>query len=187
MTWRSHFYRCLVLVCLLCFVPGILGAAAPMELLLPAESPAGAVALQKSSEEAKPYIKRAGQVRLAASRMLPPRAVAGQKGAESVPQRGSTLSLAFFADKAYTIVVDAEEQPQPGVFSLRGRVAGSEVSTFSLTVTKEGYLITLQDLATGTLYRVVGEQNSDLGRVTEYDLSLMPERIFSPPRIPPAE
>jgi hypothetical protein len=176
-----------LLLGVLCLVGAGVAAAQPLEMLLPVESPGGAVAMQKSSEEAKPYIKRVGQVRLAAARMLPPRAVANQREAVKVPQRGSTMSLAFFPGEVFTIEVDGQEQPQQGVLSINGRVAGAAMSTFSMTVTKEGYLITLQDLAAGKLYRVVGEQNSDLGRVVEYDLDEMPARIFSPPRIPPAE
>ncbi len=127
-----------LLLGLLCFfVEGVV-AAQSLEMLLPVESPAGAVAMQKSSEEAKPYIKKVGQVRLAAARTLPLRAVANQREAVTVPQRGSTMSLAFFPREVFTIEVGGQEQPQQGVLSINGRVAGAAMSTFSMTVTKAG-------------------------------------------------
>jgi len=70
---------------------------------------------------------------------------------------------------------------------MNGKGRSKKLSTFSMTVTEENYLISYQDLDTATLYRVVGNTQTGRGTVTEIDLEKLPPSSDLPPRVPPGQ
>jgi hypothetical protein len=182
-TWQTIS----ILVIAACFIrPCIAGDSAEknIRILSPREDQANLTNMA-STEHPEPYINRVGAVSFAADLFLPPSA-AGLRVATGTVFLGNVLSVSFFPDLDFDIIVDSETRPQPDIISMSGHLEGSDLSTFSLTVTPEGYIITLQDLDTATTYRAVGDTKSRAGKVTEIDLKKMPPRLYSPPLVPPA-
>ncbi|PTN33569.1 hypothetical protein [Desulfonatronum sp. SC1] len=132
----------------------------------------------------KPYIIRVGTVVLAVSVFLPPAEVSGKQAAAAASFRDVALSVAFFSDKEYTVGIDSDTRHGPDAMTLGGRTEDLDLSTFTMTVTRDSYLITFQDLDTATLYRVVGNTGTGLGAVTEIDLTKTPPIEYLPPLIP---
>ncbi|TWI71174.1 hypothetical protein LZ24_01972 [Desulfobotulus alkaliphilus] len=97
------------------------------------------------------------------------------------------LSLSFFPEQTYTIIINGESRPRNNTLSLSGKMEGHSLASFSATLTPENYLITLQDLDTAMLYRVTGNTETGEGRVREMDLLAMPPMEHAPPLIPMEE
>lgn len=132
------------------------------------------------------YVNRKGAVQFRADAFLPKSKATGKRMAASASFRGRGLALSFFPDRVFDIEIKAESRPKPNVLSMNGRARGKNISTFSITVTPEQYIINYQDLETATLYRVVGDTESGHGQVTEIDLKKVPPAYDAPPRVPPA-
>lgn len=96
---------------------------------------------------------------------------------------GETLYFDFFPDSSYAIELDQEARPEPDVLSLGGRIKGRDLSTFSMSITADSYVISLQDMDTAMLYRAVGDTATGLGQVIEFELEKLPERIYLPPMV----
>ncbi len=135
--------------------------------------------------DAEPFVTRTGVVVLETSRFL-------SSSFQTEPQTGippsfqrRSLTLTFFPDVSVEIEISADSRPSPEILSLNGRLAGQELATWSLTVTPESYLITYDDPQTTYLYRVVGDSETGLGRVTEIDRRDMPPVLHLPPLVPP--
>lgn len=183
-TYALLFAAVLLLPC-----PAMADGGSPMEILWPSthESPMmERNHVPSDAEPPEPHVRRKGNVRFAVDLFLPP-AETGERVAASEAFSGRTLSLFFFPWLEFNIIVDSETRPQPDVLLLNGRLEGADMSTFSMTVTAESYLITLQNLETATLYRVVGDTETGNGEVTEIDLTKLPPVIHSPPLVPPIE
>jgi hypothetical protein len=138
------------------------------------------------TQNANVAVTRVGNVTLASDLLLQTSPKTGEAVATALSMSQRTMSFTFFPDASFDIQIASEARPQTNVLSLSGRVAGQELSTFSLTVTPDNYLITLDDPDTATRYRVVGDSETGVGEVTEIDLSRMPAIIDAPPLIPPA-
>ncbi len=136
-------------------------------------------------EEAEPFVKRVGAVVFDADWFLPRSLATGKRAATAASLQQRALVLDFFPDRRFSVIVGAESRPRPGVMTLNARVEGDDIDTLSLTVTAESYLLTLQDLHTATVYRVVGDTETGVGEVTEIDLRSMPPILYSPPITPP--
>lgn len=91
----------------------------------------------------------------------------------------------MFEQHAYTVHVTSESRPEPDILNLSGKIDSEDIATLSMTVTADSYLITLQDLNTSKVYRIVGNSETGLGTVTEVDVRKMPPILYSPPVMAP--
>ncbi len=135
-------------------------------------------------DASKPYVTRVGPVVFAADVFLPLSRERGKRQASVVSFLNVPLSVAFFSDLEYLINIDSDSRLGPDAMALGGRLAGHDLSSFTLTVTGESYLITLQDMSSAMLYRVVGKTETGLGTVTEIDLTRTPPIQYLPPIVP---
>ncbi len=154
--------------------------------LWPAEVSEARQQVPGSSEQHQegPHILRTGAVSLAVDRFLSEPPEGGRPRATATSFHDALLSIAFFPDKKFAIRVDSDSRPRSDAFILLGRIQDQELASFSMTVTPESYLITLQDLDEAILYRVVGSSETGMGMVTEIDLSRIPPIEYLPPVIP---
>lgn len=173
----------LITACLLWTYAAVAGAEKNINILSPLENQAD-IANTASTGHPEPYINRVGAVSFAADLFLP-LSTAGNRVAADTSFLGNVLSVSFFPGLDFNIIVDSESSPQPDIVSMSGHLQGADLSTFSLTVTTEGYIITLQNLDTATVYRVVGDTKTRAGQVTEIDLKKMPPLLYTPPLVPP--
>ena len=156
----------------------------PANVLWPSAMQQSQQQLSLPNGEEGPHVLRTGLVELSVDTFLPiPRGLQVRM-ATPAALKGRGLSLRFFPDSQFGVVVESESRPKPDVLSLSGRVTNQPVSTFTMTVTQESFLITLQDLETATLYRVIGDTETGLGRLTEIDIRKMPPIEYLPPVIP---
>ena len=129
---------------------------------------------------------RTGPVALDANLVLPVSHATGRREASSTSFKASAVTLGLFADKQFTGVITSEARPETGVISLHARRDGEEISTATITVTAESYLITIQDLSNAMVYRIVGNTDTGVGVVTQIDLKLMPPVLDGAPIVPPS-
>jgi hypothetical protein len=127
---------------------------------------------------------RQGQVLLATDFFFTT-AARGERQAAQRSFRGQRVGLTMFADKRFSLLLD-DETRRGDILSVTGRIEGSELGTFSLTVGPETYVLHLQDMESGTLYRVVGDTGSGVGNVVTQDLNAPPPFTYSEPLVPPA-
>lgn len=133
------------------------------------------------------YVKRIGSVNFAKDIFVPQNARTGKHELSKKSFHGQTMAVSFFPGQSFGVTIDSESRPSDDALTLHGRLKGHDVATFSLTVTSEGYLLTIQDMGTGMMYRVVGSSASGNGRVQEIDMKLIPPRLDSEPLVPPAQ
>jgi hypothetical protein len=159
---------------------------APQEISQASDQSAGTGSqTSRAQADAEPYVSRTGNVELNVDVFLDasPNEGTWRPMAGNVNQ--APLGLAFFPDVRFDIQVVAESHPQTDTLTISGQFAGQPMATFTLTITPESYLVTLQDFDGNKLYRVVGDTNTGAGQVTEIDLRKMPPVSDSPPIIPP--
>jgi len=151
-------------------------------------SPSSGLKTQDSvSGEADSFTTRTGDVMLEADLLLPKAGAAGWRSVQPGTLASRSLAVEFFPDAYVEVIVATESRPDPNTLSINGHVLDSDLSTFSLTVTPETYLMTFSDPNGVSLYRVVGDTETGIGKVTEYDLRNRPDVIHSSPLIPPLD
>ncbi len=152
--------------------------------LTPVTPAAGTAKISANNgKEQKDYIRRNGEVSFAVDTFLPKSPKTGKRAAVAATFKGRSLSVSFFPEQTFNIDISRESRPKKSVLSINGKGRNKRLSTFSMTVTEENYLISYQD--TATLYRVVGNTQTGRGTVTEIDLEKLPPASDLPPRIPP--
>ena len=167
---------------LFCFLPMQISAGEAIVFLQPDTSAPAKVAAPASSEEE--YIGRKGTVLFSAKDLFFSDPITDQPDvASSRSLDQQELHIAFFPEQDIRIVVDFEAREDNGILNLRGRQTSSAISNFSMTMSQENYVVTLQDLERGLLYKVVGDMGSGSGQVTEYDLTKLPP-VFDDMPIP---
>lgn len=155
--------------------------------LTPITSGISKTSAKSVQQENKAYIRRNGEVSFAVDTFLPKSPKTGKRSAAATSFRGRSLSVSFFPEQTFNIDISRESRPQKGVLSMNGKGRSKKLSTFSITVTEDNYLISYQDLDTATLYRVVGNTQTGRGTVTEIDLEKLPPSSDLPPRVPPSQ
>lgn len=143
------------------------------------------VSANRVKEEGKAYIKRTGEVSFAVDTFLPKSPKTGRRAAAKASFRGRALSVSFFPEQTYNIDVNHDSRPQKEMLSVNGKGRNKKLSTFSMTVTEDNYIMNYQDLDSATLYRVIGNTQTGLGTVTEIDLEKLPASSDLPARVPP--
>lgn len=141
-----------------------------------------------NAQQADRGITRTGSVTLGADLLSPPMTSAARHAAQPDATLVSrSLAVEFFPDAYVEVVVSSESRPSPNTLSINGQAPDTDLSTFSLTLTPESYLITFSDPHSDALYRVVGETETGIGTVTEYNRRNQPAVIHEPPLIPPLD
>ncbi|MDJ0623040.1 MAG: hypothetical protein QNJ17_08740 [Desulfocapsaceae bacterium] len=187
--WQLKLLTGLLFTCMMAITAGSVQAGKPerIQALQPAVVVANSHKQANSDEQEHQYINRKGAVQFAADAFLPKSKETGRRMAASASFRGRGLALSFFPDRVFDIEINAESRPKPNILSMNGRGRGKNISSFSITVTPEQYIINYQDLETATLYRVVGDTATGRGQVTEIDLKKVPPAYDAPPLIPPTD
>jgi hypothetical protein len=88
----------------------------------------------------------------------------------------SALVLNLFPNAAYTAAVEKVERDLNGVLTISGRIAGQQISTFTLSE-KDGIAVAdLTDMAAGRVFKI--KYSAPMGQhvVIEYDPTNMPAR-----------
>lgn len=188
-----HKHRVRLFSCLMCFVfvvffcDWVCSENNQISALWPRSDPS-LEQLQVIEElPSQPHVTRTGAVNLAVDNFFPRSLETGRRTVSPVSFQNRTLSLSFFPDKSFTIVISSDSRPQKDIITLSGRLEGQELSTFSMTIDQDNFLIKLQDIDTGQVFRVLGNTETGIGRVTEIDPSKMPPIIYLPPLIPGEE
>lgn len=159
-----------------------------LTLLWPALQASGEALEQNAQQADQPFLKRVGQVYLGALDTFQQELMAlGTRSKESTSFRGMQLSMSFFPEREITVIVDSESRSATDAISLGGRQLEHDISTFSMTITAETYLITYQDMDNALTYRVVGNMESGIGKVIEIDLKKLPPMYDADPVIPPTD
>ena len=143
------------------------------------------VSANNVKEEGNAYIKRKGEVSFAVDTFLPKSPKTGRRAAANTSFKGRSLSVSFFPEQTFSIDVNHDSRPQKEMLSVNGKGKSKKLSTFSMTVTEDTYIMNYQDLDTATLYRVIGNTQTGLGTVTEIDLEKLPPSSDLPARVPP--
>ena len=167
-------------------VSGYAQERTPMNMLWPSTVDTPLADKRVAQPEHEPYIRKVGQVKFAADFFVPD-AARGFRSSDVEPLQNRLLNISFFPQREFIIRVDYETRNHDNVISIIGHEDGKDISTFSMTVTSESYLINFQDLETSTVYRVVGDTQNNIGVVTEIDLTKMPPILYAPPIVPPMD
>ncbi len=176
--WLRHTGMASLLLCL-----SSVTHAEMISIAWPAE-PTAEAALQNAKDAVEPYIVRTGSIAFNTDTFFPSAPANQPRKVTSASLVAKQLSIEPFPGQSYLVNITSEAINQQGVLSLLGTLQGQELSTFSMTVSPEGFLISLQDMSTGHNFRMTGTTESGLGRVQEIDGS----KIYyhnPPPLIPP--
>lgn len=148
----------------------------------------GEASSQTSQEQIEPYLNRSGEVYLGASEIFRSELVRSPNNSlDKTSFKGTHLLMSFFPEREIVVVVDSDFRTANNAISLGGHQIDSNISTFSMTITQEKYLITYQDLVNAVSYRVVGDVETGIGKVVEIDLKKLPPMYDSSPVIPPRD
>ena len=122
------------------------------------------------------HIKRDGRIKLHVSNFFPQILSSRKDGVKKTGSfKGRVMDISFFSDYLVKVLVDSDVRPQQNVLNLAGKLKSlNSMSTFSMTVTDESYLIFVRDLENKRIYRAVGNTQNGTGEVVEYDMTTFP-------------
>ena len=130
------------------------------------------VAQSQANVSLEPYEVRKGRIALALEIVT---GVSNRHAGIAVSQGDTdTASIGFFADVTYDVIVDSVKQQGDGTTIVNGKLKNHMMGTVVMTIGPDGFLITLQDMKKGLLYRVTGDSRQGSGTVTEIDMKKMP-------------
>lgn len=132
-------------------------------------------ALQAAGPSLEAYEIRRG--RIAVSPEVVPQEPGTTRQLETVIAKGDAVTLTFFPDVTYQATVDAATYDPDGTLLVSAGLGDHGIRTVILTIGREGFLITLQDMNRAILYRVAGDSSRASGTVTEIDMTKMPPVI----------
>lgn len=122
------------------------------------------------------HVKREGRVRLRVGDFFPQILSTRKDGVKKAGSfKGRVMDLSFFSDHQIKVLIDSDARPQENVLNLSGKLKTPDnLSTFSMTLTDESYLIFIRDLENKRIYRAVGNTQNGTGEVIEYDMMTFP-------------
>jgi hypothetical protein len=144
----------------------------------------GVEAPETRAQRGPQEVLRRGRVQLATDYFFAV-SPAGQRRAAERSYRGRTVDVVVFEDRVLRVMLDGESRRE-GLVSVSGRLEGHDLSTFSLTVGPEAYVMDVQDMEEGVHYRIVGETATGEGSVEALDARAVPGFTYSEPLLPPA-
>ena len=173
-----------VFFCTVALMVPLASAGSAVSILTPApltdsERELPALSAQQHSPD-KPHLRRTGRVRLDVGQFFQAQESYPGRMATSASFLNQILSLGFFDEDEFLVEIHSQQRPNAHTYLLRGHlleVGVPGISTFTMTVTESSYLISLQELRNGTLYRVRGDSATGLGQALEID-----ERQIGPQR-----
>jgi len=169
--WQACLAVTLLVMLVVCWSPAW---AAEYDFAWPVKGAASGEVSAMAKSEVPPYMKRQGRIGIAVNLIVAAQAL----------KPGDSLTLNFFEDSPYTVIVRTIKHDTNGIVTITGNIAGEDLSTFILTGSPESYLITLQDLSKSIVYRVSGDMLQGEGAVSEVDQKKMPPMIHLPPLTP---
>lgn len=156
-----------------------------LQLLSPAPETHSPETNQLSRKPPEPFVNRSGKVILGPLVTLKNQLITSTSAtANRIAFKGMKFFMTFFPGEELSITVDSESRPADKVIVLGGHINKGDISTFTMTITQESFLITYQDLENTLTYRVVGNLETGLGKVVEIDLRKVPPRYDSEPIVP---
>jgi len=159
-----------------------------LNLLWPAPQSSEELVQQSSQERSEPFIKRVGEVYLGSMDTFQGQLAAStDDSARLISFKGMQILMSFFPEREISVIADSEYRSVSNAISIGGHEAEGDISTFLMTITREKYLITYQDIGNALTYRVVGDAESGIGRVVEIDLKKIPPMYDSAPVVPPTD
>lgn len=166
---------------------GCAAGGGPLQLMQPSVPVAAGAhsaenGVQKPSE---PHVSRRGTVTINTAIFEQGLIVTNEKRKSAANFSSQQLLLSFFSGKDFSITVDSASRSKKNIMNVRGTVGGHPISSFTMTVGLDSYILTLQDLDSSFVYRVVGNMETGVGQVQEIDLSKMPPVYDSAPVVRP--
>lgn len=146
--------------------------------IAPAQSPMMGT---EPGHPAEPHVRRRGMVRLDAGILLS-RSAKGHDYSRAAPSQVYLLQL--FEDRVVDVVIERDLSPPANAVALHGYWGSNPAALVSITITPQSYLLSIEDPDRSTLYRVVGNTFTGLGRILEIDYTSMPAMIPLPPLRP---
>jgi hypothetical protein len=170
---RSYTGWILGVVVLALFAHASISQGAGQLLAWPADE--GVMQFRSTAEPLKSYEVRKGRIALS------PEILPGSSGAVNRQVRiaaskseTDTASISLFADVAYEVIIDSVKHHADGTTIVNGKLKDHTMGTVVMTIGPDGFLITVQDMKKGLLYRVAGDSRQGSGTVTEIDMKKMP-------------
>jgi hypothetical protein len=137
-------------------------------------------------EASEPHVSRRGTVAIDTAIFDQSLIITDDKRGAASGFSAQQLLLSFFPEKDFSITVrSASRSPRNNILKVRGTVGAHSIGSFTMTIGPDSYLLTLQDLDSTFVYRVVGDMATGVGRVQEIDLSKMPAIYDSEPVVIP--
>ena len=130
------------------------------------------------------FIKRQGDVNMSVSSLMQMKEADGRLNRQSVTSDSlvdKIIKVGLFDNAAFTVKIETESRPRPDLVSVTGRVIGEDMSTFTLTVSEESYLMSVDNAKANIRYMVKGDPETGNGIVTEINLYELPRTIDLPP------
>ncbi|KQC10272.1 MAG: hypothetical protein APR62_12310 [Smithella sp. SDB] len=124
----------------------------------------------------KSYEIRKGKIFIARE-ILPRRSGVEERQVGPRPSKGENISLNLFPDVTHEVKINSVKNYADGSMVISGKLKDHKNSTVVMTMGKEGFLMTVQDMNRGMLYRVRGNSIDGSGSVTEIDMRKMPPVI----------
>ncbi|MGB5216834.1 MAG: hypothetical protein WBN66_00920 [Smithella sp.] len=166
-------YSILVFISILAFSLQVSAVQAAGRLLVwPVEED---MTQMKARQSLHPYEIRKGQI--AINREILPPDKKSNRHTRVVPSQGDEISFNLFADVQYDVKVDSVKRHANETVVVHGKLKNHTMRTVIMTIGSDGYLITLQDMKKGLLYRARGNSQDGSGSVTEIDMKKMPPVI----------
>jgi hypothetical protein len=129
-----------------------------------------------SNASLKSYEVRKGHI-VVAREIIPKRAGKEESQTGTPPSKGESISLNLFPDVKHEVKVNSVKNYADGTMIISGKLKNHKNSTVVMTMGKEGFLMTVQDINRAMLYRVRGNSIDGTGSVTEIDMRKMPPVI----------
>ncbi len=131
----------------------------------------------ESNKNPEAHELRKGKIELSPD-ILPKQGSLDKKAAITPAKRDDdTVSINLFSDVNYDVIVDSVKHHADGTTIINGRLKDHKIETVVITIDPEGFLITVQDMKKGLLYRAKGDSRTGIGMVTEIDIQKMPPMI----------
>lgn len=131
------------------------------------------------------YEVRKGRVSLNTKAFYQGDQIQDSKFSSTALLKGKTVEIGFFQDKRFDVIVESENRLENNTILFSGKIINAELSTMTITVTPETYIINIQDMDNSMLYRVVGNTSTGIGVVVEIDQKKLPPMMGLPPLVTP--
>ena len=136
-------------------------------------------------EASEPHVSRRGTVAIDTEIFEQGLIITDDKRGVASGFSAQQLLLSFFPEKDFSITVRSASRSRNNILNVRGTVGAHSIGSFTMTIGPDSYLLTLQDLDSTFVYRVVGDMATGVGKVQEIDLSKMPAIYDSEPVVIP--